>query len=149
MKQTSINNLHGHICTQRNALFHLIIMRTTQLEGLALEVYAVECHRLKKKCLVARGSRTVKSINHKTEGKISLKEALTKIQWKQGASKLQTLSIMDKFGNPLLQRWWVNHLRCFIDASALEEGKILVSVDVTGQYRVSFGLNREWNVNIK
>merc|ERR1719219_2639162 len=54
----------------------LIIMRATQFEGLALEVDAVECHRLS----------------------------------------------------------------CFVDASALEEGKILVSVDVTRQYWIAFGL---------
>ena len=35
----------------------------------------------------------------------------------------------------------VNHLSCFVDASALEEGKILVSVDVTRQDRIAFSLN--------
>ena len=45
------------------------------------------------------------------------------------------------FGDPLLQRRSLNHLSCFVDASALEEGKDLVSVDVTRQYRIAFGLN--------
>ena len=34
---------------------HLIIVRTTQFQGLALEVNAVECHRLKKKFWLPEG----------------------------------------------------------------------------------------------
>ena len=38
----------------------------------------------KKEILVARGSRTVKSINHKTEGKISLKKDYQEVYGNRG-----------------------------------------------------------------